>query len=99
MNVFFFNGVAGAQLATITEGLGKSVGVTSGVLVLAAPVGSPAAESGLMDGDVITKVGGQVVQSISQVRDLVRTVSENGERAVELEILRQKRTQRITLKW
>jgi C-terminal processing protease CtpA/Prc len=92
-------GVAGAQLSTISEGLGKALGVSSGVLVTSAPVGSPANESGLLDGDVISKVGGQAVRRASEVRDLVALTAENGDHAVELELVRQKRVLKLMLKW
>jgi S1-C subfamily serine protease len=92
-------GVAGAELKTITEGLGQAIGVSSGVLVTGAPVGSPAYESGLRDGDVIVKVTGQAVKSVSEVRDLVRFASDDGERTADIEILRQKKTQKLRLKW
>jgi S1-C subfamily serine protease len=67
--------------------------------VTSAPVGSPAYESGLRDGDVIVKVGGQAVKNVSEVRDLVGLANDDGEHAIEMEILRQKKTQRLTLKW
>ena len=93
------NGVAGAQLSTISEGLGKALGVSSGVLVTSAPVGSPANESGLVDGDVISKVGGQAVRRVTEVRDLVALAAENGDHAVELEIVRQKKPLKLILRW
>ena len=96
---FSFNGVAGAQLATITEGLGRTLGVRYGVLVTNAPVGSPASESGLQDGDVIVKVGGQVVHTVPEVREIVAMVVENGDHGVELETVREKRTRKVMLKW
>ncbi|MEO5815664.1 MAG: PDZ domain-containing protein [Gemmatimonadaceae bacterium] len=94
-------GVAGAQLSTITKDFSDAMGlaVTSGVLVMNAPLGSLAYESGLRDGDIITKAGGQVVRSVSEVRDLVRLASDDGEHAIEVDVLRQKRAQRIVLKW
>ena len=93
------NGVAGAQLSTISEGLGRALGVSSGVLVTSAPVGSPANESGLVDGDVIVKVSGQAVRRLSEVRDIVALAVENGDRAVELNIVRQRKAMRLMLKW
>ena len=93
------NGVAGAQLSTISEGLGRALGVGSGVLVTSAPVGSPANESGLVDGDVIVKVGGQAVRRLSEVRDIIALAVENGDRAVELNIVRQRKAMRLMLKW
>ena len=92
-------GVAGAQMTTITEGVGQAVGVSSGVFVTSAPLSSPAYESGLRDGDVILKVAGQEVRTVSDVRDLVGLANDDGEHAVEVEIVRQKKTQRISLKW
>jgi S1-C subfamily serine protease len=92
-------GVAGAQMTTVTEGVGQAIGVSSGVFVTSAPVGSPAYESGLRDGDVIVKVGGQAVKNVSEVRDLVGLANDDGEHAIEMEILRQKKTQKLTLKW
>jgi hypothetical protein len=41
-------GVAGAQLVTVSEGLERSLGLRSGVLVTSVPVGSPAGVSGLL---------------------------------------------------
>ena len=93
------NAVAGAQLSTISEGLGRALGVSSGVLVTSAPVGSPAGESGLADGDVILKVAGQPVRRVSEVRDLVALAADNGDHAVELEIVRQKKGMKLSLKW
>lgn len=93
------NGVAGAQLSTISEGLGKALGVSSGVLVTSAPVGSPANESGLQDGDVIAKVGRQAVRRVSEVVDLVGLAAENGDHSVELEIVRQRKPMKVMLKW
>ena len=71
--------------------------IATGVLVISAPVGSPANESGLMDGDVITRVAGQSVRSVAEVRNLVGMAKEK--HAVELEILREKKAQKILLRW
>ena len=93
------NGVAGAQLTTITEGLGKAIGLSWGVLVTSAPVGSPAYESGLADGDVILMVGRQAVRRVSEVVDLVGLAAENGDHAVDLQVVRRRKPMKITLKW
>ncbi|MEO8619606.1 MAG: PDZ domain-containing protein [bacterium] len=97
---FSYNdGVAGARLTPITEGLAKALGVSSGVLVTSAPVGSPANESGLTDGDVISKVAGQVVRRVTDVRDIVALAAEDGGHQVELEIVRERKPMRLLLKW
>ncbi|MEP6617798.1 MAG: PDZ domain-containing protein [bacterium] len=92
-----FNGVAGAELTTISEGLGKTIGVKSGVLVTRAR--GAALESGLADGDIIVKAAGEDVVAVADVRDQVKRASENGDHAVELQILRQKRSMKLLLKW
>jgi S1-C subfamily serine protease len=95
---FITNGIAGAQMVTVTEGLGRTLGLQSGVLVANAPAGSPAAESGLRDGDVIVKVEGQLVRNVAELRDLIARAVENGDRSVELETVRERRTLRVTLR-
>ena len=76
---FGLNGVAGAQLAALTEGLARTVGVRRGVLVTYAAVGSPAYASGLRDGDVIVRVGGDQVSTVAELREKVQMAVENGE--------------------
>ncbi len=100
---FFGDAVAGARMTTITkdlgEAIGQALGVKSGVLVTNAPLGSPANESGLRDGDVIVRVGGQAVRGVSEVRDLVELANNEGARSVDVDVVRQRKAQRITLKW
>jgi C-terminal processing protease CtpA/Prc len=90
--------VAGAQMVTVTEGLGKTLGIQSGVLVTFAPAGSLAAESGLRDGDVIVKVAGQTVRNINELRELIGQAVENGDRSMELETVRERRTLKVMLR-
>jgi len=94
-------GVAGAQMSTITKDFSEAFGlaVTSGVMVNNAPLGSLAYESGLRDADIITKVGGRIVRTVLEVRQLVELASNDGARSVDVDILRQKKAQRIVLKW
>ena len=93
------SGVAGAQLVPVTEGLGRTLGVRQGVLVTNAPVGSPAYQSGLRDGDVITRAAGQAVRTVSDLRQQVAAAADNGERSVSLELVRGKRTRKGSLRW
>jgi S1-C subfamily serine protease len=99
MTFTFNNGVVGAVMVPLTEGLGRLTGVQSGVFITNAPVGSPAAESGLRDGDVIVKVDGNPVRSVPEVRALIARAGENGERAVKVDFVREKRTRSTTLRW
>ena len=89
--------VAGAKLQTISEGLGKTVGVKNGVLVLTAAPGTPAYKSGLRDGDVILRAGGEQVNAVRDFRMLVQDADkEDGIRVV---IIRDKKQKEITLRW
>ena len=91
--------VAGAQLVAVTEGLGRAFGVRHGVLVTYAPVSSPAYQSGLRDGDVITRAAGQLVRTVADLRQRVAAAADNGEHSLALELVRGKRARQGTLKW
>jgi len=67
-----------------------------GVLVQSVVPGSPAAGSGLNEGDVITAVDGQAVASPQALRDIVsgKAVGQN----VLLDVFREGSTFRLTLK-
>ena len=96
--VWVYNdGIGGAKVETVTEGLGKALGVKSGVLVVRVGNGTMAHESGLRDGDVILRAAGHLV---STVRDLRVVLAGNeDESAVKLVILRERRQREITLRW
>ena len=89
--------VAGATLIAIKdESLGHIFGVSSGVLV-AEVFGEPAQSAGLKGGDVIRRADGDDVTDVAQLRRIID--AHTGDRTVELEIVRQKRTRSITLRW
>jgi hypothetical protein len=89
-------GVAGARLQTISEGLGKALGVREGVLVLAVTPG-PAYMAGVREGDVILKVDGQTVPSVRALQEILQNA--DGEDGVRLVILREKKQQTLTMHW
>jgi S1-C subfamily serine protease len=93
------NSVLGAQLAALSGGLARTVGVPRGVLVTYAAVGSQAYASGLRDGDVIVSVAGEPVRTVAEVREQVQAAWENGESAVDLECVRDKKPVRFKLRW
>jgi membrane-associated protease RseP (regulator of RpoE activity) len=93
----FQEGIGGAKVETITEGLGKAVGVKSGVLVIRAAPGTPAFESGLRDGDVIVSVAGKPVRTVREMRGVLAKYGE--EAGVKLEIVRERKDREITLRW
>ena len=93
------NTVAGAQLVPLTQGLARTVGMSQGVLVTLAALGSPAYSSGLRDGDVIVRVAGDAVSTVAAVRERVRAVFDNGDSEIELEVMREKKPRKVILRW
>jgi len=91
------NGVLGASLSTVNSRLAKVLNLEVGVLVNDVPEETVAWKGGLRTGDVIVNVGGQQVESLNQLRDLIsRRV---GERAVPLRIIRDKKAQDVNVTW
>jgi membrane-associated protease RseP (regulator of RpoE activity) len=62
------NFVAGAQLTPLNSTLAEYFQVDEGVLVTEVLDGTPAFEAGLVAGDVIVRVGGEEVTSLSDLR-------------------------------
>lgn len=93
------NVVAGAQLAALTDGLARTVGVERGVLVTYAVVGSPAYQSGLRDGDIIVRVGGHAVRTVAEVREQVQAAVGSGDSSVDLDCVRDRKPRRVKLRW
>jgi membrane-associated protease RseP (regulator of RpoE activity) len=91
-----FNGLAGAHMETITPGLGETIGVERGVLVLSVAPGVPAHESGLIDGDVILKADGRLVGTIHDLRNVV---AASDDRAVRLDVARKGKVRQVVLRW
>ncbi len=89
--------VWGAQLATIDEGLARTLGVKSGVLVTLVAPATPAHKSGLESGDIIVKVDGRQLTSVDGLRRA--TMEASNDHSVALQIQRAKKTKTITVKW
>ncbi|HUE96046.1 MAG TPA: PDZ domain-containing protein, partial [Longimicrobiaceae bacterium] len=69
------SGVAGAQIADVTPGLGNYFGTQSGALVLRVAPNTPAADAGLQEGDVIVRANGETVDGVDDLRRIVGPVS------------------------
>jgi S1-C subfamily serine protease len=93
------SGVAGAQVVTVSETMKRSLGLPAGVLVTTVPVGSPAGESGLEEGDVILQVGTQPVRTVFEMRQMVQRAAEDGVRSIVLDLRRGKDRRTVTLRW
>lgn len=92
-----YEGVGGARVETISEGLGKAIGVDEGVLVMRVRPGTPAARAGLRDGDVIVRAGGQKIRSVGELRGVISM--GDPEEGVKLLIKRERKEKDVTLRW
>ena len=92
----YSDGVAGAKVETVTEGLGKALGVDGGVLGTRAGPGTPAVRSGLRDGDVIVSAAGMRVSTVGELRRALQQ-HDHGD-GVKLVILRERKQREVTLK-
>jgi len=90
------DGVGGAKMETINDGLSRTIGVRSGVLVLRVGPGTPAFRSGLRDGDIILRASGRTVNSVRELRTIVENDDSDG---VQLVIQRDKKRREVTLRW
>lgn len=94
-----FNSIAGMELEELSPRLGAYFGADHGLLVLAVAPETPAARAGLQDGDVIVRAAGEEVASVPALRHVIGRVRPGDpERDVELEILRERRTMKRTLR-
>jgi serine protease Do len=88
----------GMYIINLTDNLAEQLELGSGqdgVVVRGAIQGSPAAQSGLRQGDLVTEVNGN---SVDSMQSFYRALNEEGGRSDELIVVRQGRTieRRIT---
>jgi serine protease Do len=88
-------GRLGVGVQELTDQLETYFGASSGVLVTRVEPGTPAAAAGLTAGDVITRVNGQAVGSVGELRRQLAGVS--GEATLTVVRERQERTLTVTL--
>lgn len=89
--------LAGASLARLNPGLASVLNVRDeGVLVVDIIPNSPAMASGLEPGDVIVRADSIAVLSPMEVMRAMRLASDH---AVQLELVRKGKTQKVALHW
>ena len=90
-------GVAGAELTGLNADLASAIGVSArGIFVVNVALGTPARESGLRSGDVITKADSSLVGDPGELIRVMRDATDN---SIKLRIVRNKKSQTITLRW
>lgn len=87
----------GISYAEITENLARAYNlpVREGVIVSAVAAGSPAAEAGIRQGDIIVSLDGSPLTNAGRLQELIRE-ADVGQR-VQVGILRDGRRQTLTL--
>lgn len=88
--------IAGAELTELNPGLGEYFGTEEGVLVVRVPDGTPAADAGLLAGDVIVSVNGAAVDDVSSLRRRISRVRSGD--PIRLEVVRKNQRRTIELK-
>ncbi|MEO5510195.1 MAG: PDZ domain-containing protein [Longimicrobiales bacterium] len=90
------NAFAGADLTEVNAELGEYFGTRSGVLVLRVPEDTPAGKAGLEPGDIVTKINGTSVASMTELRRAVESTKRGT--PIKLEIIRHKKSYSLELK-
>ncbi len=91
------NSIFGMTLASVNTDLGRVLKLDTGVLITDAPESSPGYRAGLRTGDVIVSVEGDTTSSFNQFRRLV--LLHSAVRSVDMQVVRDKKTRKITLNW
>lgn len=87
--------VAGAEFTIVNPDLGEYFGVPSGLLVTRVAPSTPAAQAGLLPGDVVVRVGGEAVSTVQDLRD---AVTRSRGRTLKLDIVRKRHHQVLELR-
>jgi serine protease Do len=85
---FGLSAIAGAELTRMDPGLAEYFGVSSGILVIRVPNGTPADRAGLMPGDVILRANGAAVENVDALRRAVMLTPRG--QTTRLEVMRKR---------
>lgn len=89
--------VAGAEMVPINAQLGEVLGVRKGVLLVNVPAGTPADRSGLRGGDIIVRAMTTEIADPAALH--IAMVQAGPAKALQLDIVRKGKLQRIVLHW
>lgn len=77
-------GFVGMQIQGMPPEAGAAVGLDHGILVKDVGLGTPAAEAGILRGDILTAVNGETLSSFEQLVTVVKASSPGDEIAFDL---------------
>ena len=90
---------AGAEFTALNQDLCEALGVRpEGVFVTSVIEGSPARAAGLRGGDVVVKADSIKIENPIDLVRAIRSADET-DRTVDLQIIRKRRPQSLTLRW
>ena len=89
-------GLAGARIEPLSRDLAAKLGVESGLYVFSVAPETPSARAGLRAGDVIIGTAGNALLSLAQLQ---RALQSSSARALELDVVRDRARQTVTLRW
>lgn len=71
----------------VTEEISEAQGIPAGVYVTGMEADSPAMNSGIQAGDIITEINGKTITSLSQIREMLLKFSR--EQVIQVVVMRQ----------
>ena len=71
----------------VTEEISEAQGIPTGVYVTGMEADSPAMNSGIQAGDIITEINGKTITSLSQIREMLLKFSR--EQVIQVVVMRQ----------
>ena len=95
--VFAPDGIFGARVSPVSPELARALKLAPGILVNDVADESLAARCGLRTGDVIVSASGRSVTSMNELQRAI--VPHLSDRMVDLQIVRERKTRKITVKW
>ena len=77
----------GVMGENVTEEIAQAVNLPKGVYITGVEMDSPAMNAGLQQGDVITVISGQEIESVSQIQEMLLKFSK--EQEIQVNVMRQ----------
>ena len=71
----------------VTEEISEAQGIPAGVYVTGMEADSPAMNSGIQAGDIITEINGKTITSLSQIREML--LKSSREQVIQVVVMRQ----------